>query len=150
MTRLSTSTLSRTWPTVFCGFVSLIFAAFVNYAAAQTAPPPDPAIKFFSVKLPDNNLSYPSSNLPDLSDEHTTIIPTGDGSYLFFSASSLPDRISGAVVLETKDLVNFEFASDRGYADRVMAAPIPFGTCDPTRLGEFDLNYAAPGSVVQD
>ena len=31
-----------------------------------------------------------------------------------------------------------------------MGAPIRFETCDPTLAGEFDLNYAAPGSVVQD
>jgi hypothetical protein len=74
------------------------FAAFVDGAAAQSPPPPDPAIKFLAVKLPDNTLSYPSASLPDLSDEHTTIIPTPDGSYLFFSASSLTDRIAGAVV----------------------------------------------------
>ena len=57
---------------------------------------------------------------------------------------------SGAVVLETRDLVNFDFASTRGYAPQVMAAPIKFQSCDPSRLGEFDLNYAAPGSVVPD
>ena len=130
--------------------LAVALPAFVDRAAAQS-PPPDPAIKFFAVKLPDNILYYPGSSLPDLSDEHTTIIPTRDGSYLFFSASSLAsDRIAGAVVLETSDLVNFQFASDRSYADRVMGAPIRFETCDPTRASEFDLNYAAPGSVVQD
>jgi hypothetical protein len=148
MHKLLRSTWALVLAVVLCGTAAL--AAFVNHAAAQSPPPPDPAIKSFAVKLPDNKLSYPSTSLPDLSDEHTTIIPTPDGSYLFFSASSLPDKIAGAVVLETRDLVNFSFASDRGYADRVMAAPIPFGSCDPTRVGEFDLNYAAPGSVVQD
>ena len=150
MQKLLRSMWSLALTVVLCELAALALAAFIEDAAAQS-PPPDPAIKFFAVKLPDNTLSYPGSSLPDLSDEHTTIIPTGDGSYLFFSASSLAsDRIAGAVVLETNDLVNFQFASDRGYADRVMGAPIRFETCDPTLASEFDLNYAAPGSVVQD
>src|SRR4029077_6338489 len=151
MQKLLRSMWSLALAVVLCELAALALAAFIEDAAAQSPPPPDPAIKFFAVKLPDNTLSYPGSSLPDLSDEHTTIIPTGDGSYLFFSASSLAsDRIAGAVVLETNDLVNFQFASDRGYADRVMGAPIRFETCDPTLASEFDLNYAAPGSVVQD
>lgn len=135
---------------IWLAVLGLAVFALVPRADRAAAQPPDPVIKSFTVALPDTQLSYPSGSLPDLPDEHTTIIPTPDGSYLFFSASSLTDRIAGAVVLETRDLVNFQFASDRGYADRVMAAPIPFETCDPARAGEFDLNYAAPGSVVQD
>ncbi len=141
---------SLTLAVALCGAAA--FAVIVDRAAAQSPPPPDPAIKSFGVALPNNILSYPSSSLPVLPDEHTTIIPPhpGEDSYLFFAASSLTDGIAGAVVLETRDLVHFDFASDRGYAHRVMAAPIRFVTCDPARAREFDLNYAAPGSVVQD
>jgi hypothetical protein len=74
------------------------FAAFVDGAAAQSPPPPDPAIKFFAVKLPDNTLSYPSASLPDLSDEHTTIIRllTGLISSSLQAASPTESRSSGA------------------------------------------------------
>ncbi len=151
--------------TVFCVTAAAIvgavaFVALAGSADAQSPPPPDPAIKYFTVTLPDTMLHYPS-NLPSLADEHTTIIPPssehdfiprppGEDSYLFFASSSLTGGNSGAVVLETRDLVHFDFASTRGYAPQVMTAPIPFETCDATRLGEFDLNYAAPGSVVAD
>lgn len=150
---------------VFCLGAAAIFGALTFFvlpglADAQSPPPPDPAIKFFAVMLPDATLSYPS-NLPSLADEHTTIIPPsfgrdffppppGEDSYLFFASSSLTGGNSGAVVLETRDLVHFDFASTRGYAPQVMSAPIKFDTCDPSSLGEFDLNYAAPGSVVAD
>jgi len=128
-------------------------------AAAQVLPPPDPAISYIAVQTTDNTLKYPST-LPDLSDEHTTIIPPpsfgpfppppGEDSYLFITASRITGGNAGAVVLETRDFVNFDFAADRGYAPQVMAAPILFESCDPALASEFDLNYAAPGSVVQD
>jgi hypothetical protein len=139
---------------------AIAIAARPESTAAQSPSPPDPAIKFIAVALPDITLYYPS-NLPSLADEHTTIIPpsTGSGlippppgedSYLFFASSDLTGGNSGAVVLETRDLINFDFAWTRGYEPQVMAAPIAFQSCDPSRLGEFDLNYAGPGSVVAD
>jgi len=97
----------------------------------------------------DETLSYPSS-MPSLPDEHTTIFPpvAGSGTYLFFAATSLTGGTSGTVVLETSDLLTFSPAS--GYAAQVMTSPVRFGTCNPTYDTEFDENYAAQGSVVQD
>jgi hypothetical protein len=66
--------MSRSQP-VFCLSAAAIFGAFIfialpEPATAQSPPPPDPAIKFFAVTLPDTTLSYPN-NLPALADEHT-------------------------------------------------------------------------------
>src|SRR5512140_2052855 len=98
---------------------------------------------------PDETLSYPGT-LTDLADEHTTIVPPAPGSsaYRFFASSGIQGASGGTVVLETTDLTNFTFAS--GYAAQVMKPPIAFTSCKSTYDPEFDLNYAAPGSVVQD
>ncbi len=104
---------------------------------------------------PDEALIYPPS-LVDLPDEHTTFIPRafGLGGYLVFGASRVEggvDTRAGTVVLETKDLHTFTFA--HGYSSPVMFPPLPFTTCKlpiGTYDPEFDLNYAAPGTVVQD
>ena len=98
---------------------------------------------------PDQTLSYPS-NLKDLSDEHTTILPPalGSNAYLFFSASAVAGATGGAVVLQTTDLINFTAAS--GYPAQVMTPAIGFNACKASFDPQFDLNYAAPGSVVQD
>lgn len=102
---------------------------------------------------PDETLTYPSSLL-DLTDEHTTFIPRwhGLGGYLVFGASRVSGVETGAgvVALETKDLKTFKFAY--GYASPVMSPPLPFTSCKSpiTYDPEFDLNYAAPGSVAQD
>ena len=100
---------------------------------------------------PDEALIYPS-NLVDLPDEHTTFIPRahGLGGYLVFGASRVTGVETGAgtVVLETKDLHTFTFA--HGYTSPVMSPPLPFTTCRSFYDPEFDLNYAAPGTVVQD
>jgi len=113
-------------------------------------------ITSFSVG-PDQPLTYPNapSNPPylvDLSDEHTTVIPPASAGapYLIFGASALSGGNSGAVVLESTDLINFTFAAPLGYNRQVMAAPVPFTQCNPSYETEFDGNYAAPGSVVQD
>ncbi len=97
----------------------------------------------------DIALNYPK-NLPVLPDEHTTFIPTGPGSYLVFAASGVTGDPLGAgvAVLQTSDLVNFTFA--QGYTSPVMSAALPFKGCKSSFDPEFDLNYAAPGTVVQD
>ena len=98
---------------------------------------------------PDITLTYPS--LPVLSDEHTTVMPspTTPGSYLVFAANTRnANALAGAVVLETTDLRTFTFAT--GYTSPVMTAAWPFMTCKAFWDPEFDLNYASPGSVVQD
>ena len=56
--------------------------------------------------------------------------------------------LSGPVVLETTDLRTFTFAA--GYTSPVMTAPWPFTSCKAFYDPEFDLNYASPGSVLQD
>jgi len=113
-------------------------------------------IKSFSVGL-DQTLTYPAgpANPPylvDLPDEHTTIFPPANSSspYVFFAASKLSGGTGGAVVLQTTDLKNFDFATAPGYSRQVFAPPLPIDQCDPKYQTEFDGNYAAPGSVVQD
>jgi uncharacterized protein (TIGR03437 family) len=124
----------------------------VTPAFAQPAPL---QIKSFSVG-PDTTLTYPNNpadpaHLNGFPDEHTTIIPPAPGSadYLVFGAGQY-DANFGAVVLQTTDLKNFIFATAFGYNPQVMTGPVPTGQCDPTHTTEFDGNYGAPGSVVQD
>ena len=105
----------------------------------------------------DETLTYPS-NLTNIPDEHTTIMPIGhhdgdsdhDDAYLIFASSGIKGGNGGAVVLETTDLTNFTFASDRGYAEQVMNPPVDFKACDVNWSTVFDENYSGPGSVIQD
>jgi len=104
----------------------------------------------------DETLTYPS-NLTNIPDEHTTIMPIGhhdgdsdSGAYLVFASSGVTGGNGGTVVLETTDLRNFTFATDRGYAEQVMNPPVPFKSCDAAWRTVFDENYSAPGSVLQD
>jgi hypothetical protein len=113
----------------------------------------------FSVELPDDTLTYPSY-LVNIPDEHTTLLPLfnwlhpwqeSNHSYLLFGSSKTSKTgPGGAVVLETTDLVTFTAATDKGYAEQVMVPPVLFTSCDPAFDTEFDENYSAPGSVVQD
>jgi len=100
---------------------------------------------------PDQPLSY-SSDLTTLPDEHTTFFPqVGPNSvtYLVFAASNLfPHPRSGTVALATSDLMTFTLAP--GYPQPVMVPHVSFTTCNPAYNTEFDENYAAPGSVLQD
>ena len=129
---------------------------FIGVTFAVLAQAQGVKIKSFSVSS-DQTLSYPNTTanspyLTDLPDEHTTVMPPASAGapYLIFGASALSGGNSGAVVLETTDLTNFTFATALGYSRQVMAAPVPFTQCNPTYQTEFDGNYAAPGSVVQD
>jgi len=112
-------------------------------------------IQAFSVG-PDQTLTYPNAApnpyLVDLPDEHTTFFPPASGSnaYLVFGASKISGGTGGAAVLETTDLKTFTFATALGYNPQVMTPPTAIDKCDPTYQTEFDGNYAAPGSVVQD
>jgi hypothetical protein len=120
-----------------------------------------PTITSFSVTKTDDTLNYPST-LVDIPDEHTTFIPLSGphdfspapgsffDTYLVFASSAIKGGTGGTVVLETSDLINFDFASNLGYADQVMAPPVPFTTCDPAYNTEFDENYSAPGTVLQN
>ena len=97
---------------------------------------------------PDETLTYPS-NLKALPDEHTTFIPPAPGSNTYLVFAATVGSLTGApVVLETTDLQTFTLAAD--YTQPVMAPPLSFNTCKSSYDPEFDLNYAAPGSVVQD
>jgi len=119
-----------------------------------------PKIASFSVE-PDVTLAYPNTVDLDLPDEHTTLLPIlpwwrpwqwpFEQAYLMFSASRVTQTgPGGAVVLETADLTNFDSAANLGYADQVMSSPLPLTMCDGIHDQEFDENYAAPGSVLQD
>ncbi|HEV3220787.1 MAG TPA: hypothetical protein VGZ48_13540 [Candidatus Acidoferrales bacterium] len=117
-------------------------------------------IKSFTVTMPDDTLNYPSS-LDNLPDEHTTFIPLFGphdfppapggyfGNYLVFGSGSISGN-GGTVVLETSDLKNFDFASNLGYSDQVMNPPVAITICNPTYDKEFDENYSAPGTIVQN
>jgi uncharacterized protein (TIGR03437 family) len=113
-------------------------------------------IKSFSVSA-DQTLAYPNGPssppyLVDLPDEHTTVIPPASSTspYLIFGASKLSGGTGGAVVLQSTDLKTFAFATAQGYNRQVFAPPLAIEQCDPKYQTEFDGNYAAPGSVVQD
>src|SRR5579864_6965369 len=112
-------------------------------------------IASFSV-VPDQMQTYPNApgdpnRLLYLPDEHTTIIPpaSGSGPFLVFAAAQLYG-LFGAVVLQTTDLKTFDFAIPQGYNRQVLSSPNVFSKCNSTDNTEFDLNYAAPGSVLQD
>ncbi len=96
---------------------------------------------------PDQALTYPSS-LTTLPDEHTTFIPPASGSdtYLVFGATT--PKTGGGLALETRDLRTFTLAN--GYPSPVISPTLDFTTCKSTYDPEFDLNYSAPGSVLQD
>lgn len=137
---------------------SLLPAAFLLalFLPARAQQPHRMQIQSFSVG-PDQTLTYPNSpstpgDLADLPDEHTTFFPpaTPSAPYLVFSASKLVGGIGGAVALETADLRTFAFASSLGYKPQVMNPPIGINQCNPAYTTEFDGNYAAPGSVLQD
>jgi hypothetical protein len=101
----------------------------------------------------DEPLTYPGT-ISYLPDEHTTFIPKsslsrGVGGYLVFAAGAIKRGKGGALVLETQDLRHFEFA--RGYHSPVLFSPLDLGRqCRSGFDPEFDLNYAAPGSVLHD
>jgi hypothetical protein len=108
-------------------------------------------IKSFSVGS-DQTLSYPKSQLNGLPDEHTTLMPpaSSTGPFLVFAAGQIRGGKFGAVVLQTTDLKNFNFAAASGYNPQVMSGTVLPGQCNSAYTTEFDGNYAAPGSVVQD
>jgi hypothetical protein len=121
--------------------------------------PHHPKIKSFSVEETDESLIYPDY-LVDIPDEHTTLLPQrswsnpwqehGPDSYLLFGSSAVTGASGGAVVLQTTDLKNFSSVAAQGYADQVMTPPVDFRNCDPAYDNEFDENYAAPGSILED
>ena len=96
---------------------------------------------------PDKALSYPG-NLYALPDEHSTFVPpaAGSDSYLVFTAAT--SGFGSPLVLNTKDLQSFTLAA--GFPSPVMSPLLSFKTCKSAFDPEFDLNYAAPGSVLQD
>ena len=140
-------------------FVLALGLCFAGQLRAQDWSSHHPKIKSFSVAQKDETLMYPSY-LVDIPDEHTTIIPPwawpftpekpGADTYLIFASSKVQGGNGGAVVLESTDLVNFNPATAHGYAEQVMGPPVDFTVCDHVYNSEFDENYAAPGSVVQD
>ncbi len=133
-------------------------------ANVQTKLDRRPRIESFEVG-PDEALVYPNdpmtrNHLIAFPDEHTTFLPfsaprsvaptRSAGNYLVFGAGKIARGIGGAVVLETTDLKHFNFATESGYERQALNPPLPMNRCDPALNTEFDENYAAPGSVVQD
>ena len=87
-------------------------------------------------------------------DEHSSFLlpATATDPFLFFEAGR--NGTTGALVLQTdSNLQSFGLAT--GYSSPVLGSPKLFDECattgDPAGLdGEWDENYAAPGSVLQD
>ncbi|HUI89663.1 MAG TPA: hypothetical protein VLX61_13180 [Anaerolineales bacterium] len=131
----------------------LLFIFFTVACAPQAAispasgPTGTTAQKIIFSVGTDQALSYPG-DLTTLPDEHTTFIPPASGSnaYLVFGAT-IP-KTGGGLVLATKDLHTFTLAS--GYPNPMISPSLNFTTCKTTYDPEFDLNYSAPGSVLQD
>jgi hypothetical protein len=112
-------------------------------------------ITSFAVDDFDTALTYPSYLL-DIPDEHVTFLPfwtrpfplrgPDADSYLLFASSKVsPNGTGGAVVLQTTDLIHFFSTTLLGYAEQVMAPPLPINVCDSIHNQEFDENYAPPG-----
>ena len=95
---------------------------------------------------PDQALTYPSNLI--LPDEHTTFMPSASDSNIYLAFGATTPKISGALVLATSDLHTFTFAN--GYSSPVMSPTLGFTICKSYFDPEFDLNYSAPGTVVQD
>ena len=100
----------------------------------------------------DAATSFPAP-IRTLPDEHTTFFTASGPPYLVFAAADYTGVTTGAMALETQDLVNFTLApgygaSPQGY--RVIWSSSAFTKCDFSGAPVFDQNYAAPGSVVQD
>jgi uncharacterized protein (TIGR03437 family) len=136
------------------GILAAALLVFPNRCRAQQATAIQ--VKSFAVG-PDETLTYPGSSsganqLTGFSDEHTTFFPpaASGAPYLVFgaAATSVGSGIWGAVVLQTTNLKTFDFAT--GYTFPALTSALSFGKCNPSNNAEFDENYAAPGSVVQD
>ena len=108
-----------------------------------------------SISVDNETLLSTPTDVGTLPDEHSSYLPptTIDGPFLFFEAAKY-NNVLGAVVMQTDS--NFQsLMLASGYATPVLSSPKPFGQCatvgDPGGLdSEFDENYAAPGSVLQD
>jgi hypothetical protein len=108
-----------------------------------------------SISVDNETLLATPTDVGTLPDEHSSYLPptTVGGPFLFFEAAKY-NNVLGAVVMQTDS--NFQTLTlASGYATPVLNSPKPFGQCasvgDPAGLdSEFDENYAAPGSVLQD
>ena len=141
-----------------CAATAFVFAVFKPTSAVRAQGAAHTQISSFSVSANQKPIwpnAAPSPYLFDLPDEHTTILPPSSSSapYLLFGASRVsgaPIGSAGAVVLQTTDLLTFTFATALGYNSPVLQSPVAFTSCNPAYDTEFDENYAAPGSVIQD
>jgi hypothetical protein len=133
--------------------VSLVAVSGCTLTSSDPPPPP-PA---FEVSIgAETSLEYPIE-LQNLPNGYTSFLPTGTDTngYLLFAASTTENAgfgVTGAVVLETADLVRFSpangFGSDSmgGLVFTAATKVCPAGTED----SGFEHDYAAPGSVVRD
>jgi hypothetical protein len=99
--------------------------------------------------------------VPEASDEHPTVLPPSEwgssNAYLLFVATATKSSrgCCGLAALSSigagpaaNGVWHFRFAPGYG-TGRVFAPPSGFNSCPPTDDDErFDLNYAAPGSIV--
>ena len=151
-----------------CRFSAAHLVLFVMSVIFPRIALPQPSIPslVFSVAPNDQTLFYPRS-LRIIADEHTTVMPVrrvrapwasgsaGQPGYLVFTAGNNDNlQYSGTFVLESRDLIHFDFAPDYGnpmvHGHAAMWPPNGFSDCQYSGDTVFDQNYAAPGSVVQD
>lgn len=142
---------------------SILILATVAVSAAALEPCGSPTDVVFSngfgvgpsISAGTETAIGPLTGVDILPDEHSSFLPpaTAGAPYTFFEAARVSGS-TGAVVLEaTSDLQTWSLAA--GYTSPVLGSPKPFSQCagagDPPGLNdEFDENYAAPGSVLQD
>ncbi len=132
-------------------FVAALGAGIAIFHRPKTVRAQSQQLQVASISVgPDQTLTYPSANA--FPDEHQTFIPpaTGSGPYLMFTAGALSNAQMGAVVLQSTDLKTFTLGTGLGYQSPVLKSPLPSNQCNATYGGEFDENYSAPGSVLQD
>jgi len=138
--------------------VLMAAAAISAYALTDGFSSPTPAAGIAVTVGRELILAHPHG-LDTLSDEHTTIFPPhaldSNSEFVFFAASRTADATStGAVVLQSTLAPNviwnpLRFADGYGTKE-VLFSLNPFTKCNTTFDPTFDLNYAAPGSVLRD
>ncbi len=138
--------------------VLMAAAAVSAYALTDGFSSPTPAAGIAFTVGHELVLSHPHG-LDTLADEHTTIFPPHaldtNSEFVFFAASRTSQATStGAVVLQSSPAPNviwnpLRFATGYGTKE-VLFSLNPFTKCNTTFDPTFDLNYAAPGSVLRD
>jgi len=147
-------------PSAVSRSIAVGVSLFTAVGCTLTDSQPEAALPAFEIAIgADTPLEYPSG-LANLPNGYTSFLPasTGASSYLVFASSTTAtaaDNVTGAIVLETTDLMRFTLANGFGSSSSggLVFVP-PSSYCNSADAvsgsGVFDQNYAAPGSVLQD